>query len=87
LPPVGQTFKFLTFTPGDLTGTFSSVHGYGENFAVVYSDSGGYVELIAEGNGGSVPEPGSLLLFGSGALALAGLRRGRLAQRFLHRRK
>jgi hypothetical protein len=74
-PPVGQEFKFLTFTPGALSGTFSSVVSNGENFAVDYNDAGGYADLIAEGSGGTVPEPSSFLLLGSGVLGMAGLMR------------
>ena len=48
-PPVGQEFKFLTFTPGALSGTFSGVSSNGENFVVDYDNSGGYVALVAEG--------------------------------------
>lgn len=77
-PPVGQEFKFLTFTPGALSGTFSGVSSNGENFAVDYNDAGGYAELIAEGNGGTVPEPGSLMLFGSGVLGMAAVVRRRV---------
>ena len=73
-PPVGTAFKFLTFTPGALSGTFSGVLGFGENFAVQYDNSAGYVEVIAEGNS-TVPEPSSFLLFGSGMLGVAALMR------------
>lgn len=69
-PPVGQEFKFLTFTPGALSGTFSSIVSNGENFIVQYNDSGGYADLIAEGNS-TVPEPGGFVLFGSGVLGIA----------------
>ena len=76
MPPVGQEFKFLTFVPGGLSGTFSSVQGEGENFIVIYSYTGGYVELVAEGNS-SVPEPASLGLLGSGLLVVIGFARAR----------
>jgi fibronectin-binding autotransporter adhesin len=77
-PPVGTEFKFLTFTPGSLSGTFSSVVSNGESFIADYDNSGGYVALIAEGTGGTVPEPGSFLLFGSGVLGVAAMVRRRL---------
>jgi PEP-CTERM motif len=77
-PPVGQEFKFLTFTPGALSGTFSSVASNGEDFAVDYNDAGGYAELIAEGSSGTVPEPGSFLLFGSGVLGIAAMARRKI---------
>ena len=78
-PQSGRQFKFLTFTPGSLSGTFSSVVSNGESFICGSLDnSGGYVALIAEGTGGTVPEPGSFLLFGSGVLGVAGMVRRRL---------
>ena len=70
MPPVGQEFKFISFAPGGLSGTFSSIQGNGENFIVIYNDSGGNVELVAEGSS-SVPEPASAVLMGSGVLGLA----------------
>jgi hypothetical protein len=76
-PPVGQEFKFLTFIPGALSGTFSSLVSNGENFAVDYDNSGGYVALVAEGNS-TVPEPGSFLLLGSGVLSLAAMARRKI---------
>jgi hypothetical protein len=76
-PPVAQEFKFLTFTPGALSGTFSGVSSNGENFAVDYENSGGYVALVAEGNS-SVPEPGSFVLVGSGVLSLAAMARRKM---------
>jgi hypothetical protein len=79
-PPAGQEFKFLTFTPGALSGTFSSVVSNGESFVVDYEDSDGYVALIAEGTGGTVPEPNSFLLLGSGVLGLAAVVRRRLSR-------
>jgi fibronectin-binding autotransporter adhesin len=82
VPPVGQAFMILTFPAGDLTGRFTSVSWYGENFAVDYDNSAGYVELIAEGGSGTTtttgttPEPTTCLLFGTGALGLvAAIRR------------
>jgi hypothetical protein len=77
-PPAGQAFKFLTFTPGALSGTFSSVVSNGENFVVDYNDAGGYADLIAGGSGGTVPEPGSFLLFGSGVLGIAAVARRKI---------
>jgi fibronectin-binding autotransporter adhesin len=73
-PPAGQEFKFLTFTPGALSGTFSSVVSNGENFVVDYDNSDGFVALVAESNG-STPEPGSFVLFGSGVISLAAMAR------------
>ena len=77
-PPAGTEFKFLTFTPGALSGTFSSVVSNGENFIVDYDNPDGYVALVAEGNGGTVPEPGSLVLFGSGILGVATIARRKM---------
>ena len=80
-PPAGQAFKFLTFSPGSLTGTFSSVNGFGENYNVIYDDSAGYVELVAAGNTGTVPEPSSFLLLGSGVLGIAAAVRRQLGRK------
>jgi hypothetical protein len=77
-PPVGQEFRLLIFTAGALSGTFSSVVSNGENFAVDYNDASAYAELIAEGSGGTVPEPGSFLLFPSGVLGMAAVVRRRV---------
>lgn len=50
----------------------------GENFIVDYDNPDGYVALVAEGNGGTVPEPGSLVLFGSGILGVATIARRKM---------
>ncbi len=74
-PSIGTSYDIITFTSGDLTGTFSSVlnnifNNGTEKWTVIYSDSGGYVELLAQSNNSTVPEPGTLLLLGSGLLSL-----------------
>jgi hypothetical protein len=76
---VGSTFKFLNFTPGDLTGTFANTendifNGGTEKWVVDYDNAGGFVELIAEPN--QVPEPAILLVLIPGLLGMGyGLRR------------
>ena len=45
-PSNGETFKFLLFPPGNLSGTFSSVN---QGWRVVYDNADGYVELVAVG--------------------------------------
>lgn len=66
VPAPGESFTIFTFSPGELSGTFSDVtwdsfdngHGY---FQVQYNNAGGDVVVTAEGQ--AVPEPGTLLLF------------------------
>jgi hypothetical protein len=44
-PPDGQTFKFLLFPPGSLSGSFSSVSS---GWQVVYDNTDGYVALVVD---------------------------------------
>ncbi|MBV9268425.1 MAG: PEP-CTERM sorting domain-containing protein, partial [Acidobacteriaceae bacterium] len=66
----GESFKILTFAPGELSGSFDRILG-DPNFTIDYNEAGGYVSITAE----PVPEPGTLLLtgfalFGFGAYAV-----------------
>lgn len=69
IPAVDSTYKFLFFTPGDLTGTFATVPVY---WHVIYDNADGYVELE------SVPEPSGFLLLGSGLLGALGAFRSKI---------
>ncbi len=81
IPLVGSSYKFLNFTPGELSGEFANItndyfNNGTEKWVVNYDGSHGYVELLAVA--AQTPEPGSLLLLGpSGLGAIMFLRRMR----------
>ena len=80
-PDVGSMYKFLNFTPGELSGMFANIPANGmfdsdgEQWLITYDNADGYVELTAEGRQ-VVSEPGTLLVLIPGLLGMGyGLRR------------
>lgn len=78
-PANGQSFIFLNFTPGELSGVFSNIadqyfNNDTQQWEVTYNNAAGFVELTAEAFSApppsTAPEPASVMLFGAG---LAGL--------------
>jgi hypothetical protein len=79
VPELGAVYRFLYFTPGELSGEFSSIgNQYFNNglemWEITYDNRRGFVQLTA----GPSPEPGSVLLLGGGLLAAASTVRRRL---------
>jgi hypothetical protein len=80
-PAVGTSFTYLLLNPGQLSGTYATIlndifNGGTEKWVVNYNDAGGFVQLTAEQNMTSTPEPGTFLMLGTGLLSLAyGVRR------------
>jgi fibronectin-binding autotransporter adhesin len=84
-PGVGSMYKFLNFTPGELSGMFANIPANGmftsdgEQWMITYDNADGYVELTAEGRQ-VVSEPDTLLVLIPGLLGMGyGLRRKLLA--------
>ncbi len=72
LPTAGQEFTILSFTPGSLTGQFSSIVNNrfeGGQWSVDYDNAAGKVVLVAGATGQSAtPEPATILMAVSGGL-------------------
>ena len=79
-PTAGDSFTFLTTTPGALSGMFSSESFSGFSCpycTLAYNDSAGTVSLdVGSGPPAAAAEPGSMALFAAGLLAM-GLSIGR----------
>ena len=82
-PSIGQSFDFLDFTPGMLSGTFTGIsdsvfNNGGEQWVLSYDYAAGRVILTATGLdilttpiNADAPEPGSIRLIVAGLAALA----------------
>ena len=73
VPMIGSIYKFMNFTPGELSGRFDGVQnsyfdGGQEMWEIQYDNADGFIELVAVPS----PEPGSILLIGSGLIAITG---------------
>jgi hypothetical protein len=84
-PPVGSTYQFLFFTPGQLTGTFDTIlnqtfNGGTEMWQVNYDNTDGYVELVVGSGTGTTPEPATVLLLIPGLMAAGYRLRRRLSK-------
>jgi hypothetical protein len=66
-PTVGTEFKIIEFTPGELTGEFTNINAGYFRWSIAYDNPDGYLSLTYLGT----PEPGSVLLLGSGIVVLA----------------
>jgi len=77
----GFTFTNVTMST-NLTGTTFSwdAHDIWVNWEGLTPNADSFVDFTINGNGGSVPEPASLLLLGSGLVGLGGLARKRLSK-------
>jgi hypothetical protein len=72
VPLVGSVYRFMNFTPGELSGKFAGIQDQyfddgKEMWELQYDSAGGFVQLIAVPS----PEPGSILLMGSGFIAIS----------------
>ena len=77
MPVVGENFEIMDFASS--TGTFDRVLGEylgdGEKFDVIYNPTNVMLDVVPSG---PTPEPGSLLLLGSGVICLSAFLRKRL---------
>lgn len=73
-PTAGESFTFLTTTPGELSGMFSSdsFSGFSCQYCTLaYNDSAGTVSLdVGLGPPATAAEPGSMALFAAGLLVM-----------------
>src|SRR5579875_850502 len=79
VPSIGESFAFLNFAPGGLSGAFAHIQGLTfdgglEEWTIGYDNADGQVILTAESTTTSgAPEPATFALFGGGLLLVGWL--------------